>query len=116
MAIIITEDCISCDACISECPNNAIYEPGEPWKLNDGTALSGDVTAPSGESLNADDENDAISDDVYYIVSLKCTECKGFFDEPQCASVCPVDACVPDTGNVESEDELLAKKAWLHND
>ncbi|MEZ4908977.1 MAG: 4Fe-4S dicluster domain-containing protein [Saprospiraceae bacterium] len=116
MAIIITEDCISCDACISECPNNAIYEPSEPWKLSDGTALEGDVTSPSGTSLDADEEFDAVSDDVYYIVSLKCTECKGFFDEPQCASVCPVDACVPDGNNEESEDALMDKKAWLHGE
>jgi ferredoxin len=34
--------------------------------------------------------------DVYYIVADKCTECKGFHDEPQCAAVCPVDCCVPD--------------------
>jgi len=27
MAIIITDECINCDACVSECPNNAIYEP-----------------------------------------------------------------------------------------
>ncbi len=24
----------------------------------------------------------------------KCVECKGHFDEPQCVSVCPVDAIV----------------------
>lgn len=116
MAIIITEDCISCDACISECPNNAIYEPGDPWKLSDGTTLSGSVTATDGTAYDADEEHDAISDDVYYIVPVKCTECLGFFDEPQCASVCPTDACVADDDVVESEDELLAKKAWLHND
>ena len=26
----------------------------------------------------------------------KCTECKGFHEEPQCAAVCPVECCVPD--------------------
>jgi ferredoxin len=34
--------------------------------------------------------------EVYYIVPGKCTECKGFHDEPQCAAVCPVDCCIPD--------------------
>ncbi len=116
MAIMITEDCISCDACISECPNNAIYEPDEPWKFSDGTALSGDASAPDGADVDADEENDAISEDVYYIVGMKCTECKGFFDEPQCAAVCPVDACVPDEENVEEEDTLMARKAWLHGE
>ncbi|MDT9091264.1 ferredoxin, partial [Escherichia coli] len=52
--------------------------------------------------------------DVYYIVSDKCTECKGFHDEPQCAAVCPVDCCIPDENNVESEEKLLEKKSALH--
>ncbi len=42
--------------------------------------------------------NEAISmgSFVYVIDAEKCTECKGFHDEPQCASVCPVlDCCVP---------------------
>ena len=33
---------------------------------------------------------------VYVIDPGLCTECKGQFDQPQCASVCPVDnTCVP---------------------
>jgi ferredoxin len=33
---------------------------------------------------------------VYVIDPQKCTECKGFHDEPHCASVCPVPGtCVP---------------------
>lgn len=33
---------------------------------------------------------------VYAIDPLKCTECQGFHEQPQCASVCPVmDCCVP---------------------
>ncbi len=42
--------------------------------------------------------NEAISmgNSVYVIDPDKCTECQGFHDEPQCASVCPVmDTCVP---------------------
>ncbi|MCL4124953.1 UNVERIFIED_CONTAM: hypothetical protein GTU68_048560 [Idotea baltica] len=46
----------------------------------------------------------------------KCTECKGFHDEPQCAAVCPVDCCVPDDDNVETEEELLAKQKFMHNE
>ena len=116
MAIMITEDCISCDACISECPNNAIYEPDEPWTMSEGTSLEGTVTTPSGEEVDAGEEFDAKSDETYYIITDKCTECKGFFDEPQCAEVCPTGACVPDEDNVEDEDALLAKKAWLHGE
>ena len=29
MSLVITEDCIACDACIDECPNSAIEE-GDP--------------------------------------------------------------------------------------
>jgi len=46
----------------------------------------------------------------------KCTECKGFFNEPQCAAVCPVDCCVPDENHIESEEELLTKKRFLYNE
>ena len=53
-------------------------------------------------------------DEVYYIVSDKCTECVGFHDEPQCAAVCPVDCCVDDEDVRETKEELLAKKEWLH--
>lgn len=35
-------------------------------------------------------------DEIYVINWKTCVECEGYFDEPQCASVCPVDACVPD--------------------
>ena len=114
MAIKITEDCINCDACISECPNNAIYEPGESWKYADGTSLRGKVKGMSGEDVDAQAEHAAISDEFYYIIADKCTECKGFHEEPQCASVCPVDCCVPDEAHVETEAQLLAKKAWMH--
>ena len=32
------------------------------------------------------------------------------------AAVCPVDRCIPDDDNIESEDEVLKKKQFLHND
>ncbi len=40
--------------------------------------------------------NHAISEgaDYYVIDPVKCTECVGFNPKPQCADVCPVDACV----------------------
>ncbi len=114
MAILINEDCINCDACRPECPNNAIYEPGEEWTLADGTELSGTVTLPDGTVMDADASQEPLSDEFYFIVTAKCTECVGFFDEPQCASVCPVDSCVEDEEHEESKEELEAKKAFLH--
>jgi ferredoxin len=114
MAIIITDECINCGACEPECPNNAIYEGGENWRFSDGTSLSGDITLLSGNSTSADEENDAKEMDVFYIVTDKCTECVGFHDEPQCAAVCPVDCCIDDPDHRETEEQLLAKKEFMH--
>lgn len=114
MAIIITEDCINCGACEPECPNNAIYEGGAEWAFADGTSLKGTVNMPTGKEVNADELNEPVSDDVYFIATDKCTECKGFHEEPQCAAVCPVDCCVDDEDHRETDEELLAKKDFLH--
>jgi ferredoxin len=105
MAIYITHDCINCGACEPECPNTAIYEAGAEWKLGDKTFS--DSTSPGGF------KGEFWSVDYYYIVPDKCTECKGFHDEPQCAAVCPVDCCLPDPNNVENDSQLLAKKDFL---
>ena len=110
MAIIITDECINCGACEPECPNNAIYEGAVDWKASDGTSLKGTVTLKSGLTMDANAPQRPVSDDVYYIVPDKCTECKGFHEEPQCAAVCPVDCCVPDDNHVETDAELLGKK------
>lgn len=80
MALLITEECTGCAACVEDCPNQAISE----------------------------------SETVYLIDPEKCTECVGFFDEPQCIVVCPVECIVPDPAHRESREELLAKKARLH--
>ena len=114
MAIIITDECINCGACEPECPNTAIYEGGIEWNFADGTELK-EIEIEDGK-MDAKDSQDPVDDDLYYIVADKCTECNGFHEEPQCAAVCPVDCCIIDEDNVETEDELLAKKAWLHNE
>lgn len=82
MALIINDDCTACDACVEECPNDAISE-GDP---------------------------------IYVIKTDLCTECIGFYDEPQCVEVCPVEAIVPDPDNEESEEELLEKKKRIHGE
>jgi ferredoxin len=97
MSTKITEECINCGACEPECPNTAIYEGAAPWEL-DGAL------------------HDAITPDIYYIVPEKCTECVGFFDEEQCAAVCPVDCCIPDPDNPEEEEALLTRAKRLHPD
>lgn len=123
MAIIITNECIVCHACEPECPNNAIYENGDQWSFAQGTSLK-EVELADGSVISASEKFDPIKggafgadgDVYYYIVPSKCTECAGFHEEPQCAAVCPVDSCVPDPDNVETEEDLLAKKQWLHGE
>ena len=79
MALIITEECINCDVCEPECPNEAIYQ----------------------------------GDNIYVIDPLKCTECVGHYNEPQCQQVCPVD-CIPlDPAHLETEEELQEKYRGL---
>ncbi|MFM7216833.1 MAG: 4Fe-4S dicluster domain-containing protein [Bacteroidota bacterium] len=114
MAIKITEECINCGACEPECPNNAIYEGGAEWRFSDGTSLKGVVSRMDGSQIEADAAQAPKAMDIYYIVTDKCTECVGFHDEPQCASVCPVDCCVDDPDFRESKDELTAKKDKMH--
>ena len=75
MSLIITDECIACDACREECPNGAIEE-GDP---------------------------------LYIIESDFCTECVGWFDEPQCVEVCPVDCIIVDSNNQETMQELKFK-------
>jgi NAD-dependent dihydropyrimidine dehydrogenase PreA subunit len=60
--------------------------------------------------------NNAISqgDPVYVIDPQLCTECVGFHDYEACAAVCPVDVCVTDPNNIESEEVLIARARALH--
>ena len=62
--------------------------------------------------------NEAISegDDIYVIDPARCTECVGYFDEEQCAAVCPVDCCVPDPNIIETELVLLARAKVIFPD
>jgi ferredoxin len=113
MAIMITDECINCGACEPECPNNAIYEAGAEWAWADGNNLSGTFSL-NGETVEVSKRFAPVSDDTYFIVTNKCTECVGFHEEPQCAAVCPVDCCVPDPDHEESKELLLEKKQRMH--
>ena len=76
--------------------------------------MSGRVVLPNGKEVDANEAQEPVSDEIYYIVPDKCTECKGFHEEPQCAAVCPVDCCVPDDSHVETEEALLGKQRFMH--
>ena len=65
--MVITDECISCQACVDECENSAIMDAGESYTV-DGT------------------EYEAISDEHTYIVPQLCDDCKS------CVDVCAVDA------------------------
>jgi len=96
MATMITSECINCGACEPECPNTAIYQGGVQWQAQDGGMHT------------------PISNDIFYIVPEKCTECVGFHDHEACAAVCPVDCCVPNPDIPETHEVLLARARTLH--
>ena len=62
--------------------------------------------------------NNAISQGptIFVIDPQLCTECVGFHDYEACAAVCPVDCCVTDPNNIESEEVLIARAKVLHQD
>jgi ferredoxin len=95
MATMITTECINCGACEPECPNTAIYQGGVEWELNG-------VKHPP------------LSNDVFYIVPEKCTECVGFHDHEACAAVCPVDVCIPNPDIPETDAVLIQRARELH--
>jgi len=65
MALQISGNCIVCDACLGQCPVNAIMS----------------------------DEMNSLSN-RYYIYPEKCVECVGIYETPQCAEICPVEGCI----------------------
>ncbi len=66
MSVRITSECISCDACLSECPVEAI--------------LSEDANP--------------VNDEYYYVKPENCVECVGHADMPRCAEVCPTEGAI----------------------
>ena len=60
--------------------------------------------------------NNAISqgETIFVIDPQLCTECVGFHDYEACAAVCPVDCCVTDPNNIESEEALIARARVVH--
>ncbi len=97
-----------------ECPNNAIYEGGVEWRYADGTSMTGLVIGKNNRlETDADESQEPISDECYYIVTDKCTEFLGFGDEPQCLSVCPEDNSVDDPDWRETKEKLIAKKEQM---
>ncbi|WP_368029948.1 4Fe-4S dicluster domain-containing protein [Arcobacter sp. s6] len=62
MAVQITKECISCEACAPECPVAAILEDGNDKNPKDG---------------------------IFYVKPESCVECVDHADAPRCAEACP---------------------------
>ena len=65
MAVLITDSCINCDACIEECPATAIVSADE---------------AP-------------IDSEYTYVKPENCIECVDA-SVPKCVDVCPTEGCI----------------------
>lgn len=67
MAVLITDECINCEACASECPVAAILE-------------------------DTNEKNP--SDDKFYVKPESCVECVNHADEPRCVEACPTEGAI----------------------
>jgi len=81
MALLIKDNCINCDMCDPECPNEAIF----------------------------------LGVEIYEISPDLCTECIGFYEQPTCMAVCPINCIIIDPANIESEQQLIDKFAELYS-
>ncbi len=60
--------------------------------------------------------NNAIStgEEIYELNPELCTECVGYFDEPQCRTVCPIpEVLIVNPDYIGKKDELLKKKQLI---
>lgn len=82
MAVLITDSCINCDACIDECPATAIVSADES-PLSDG--------------------------EYAYVKPEKCIECVDAA-VPKCADVCPTEGCIVwDMPYIETYDDYFVQ-------
>ncbi|MFQ5514026.1 MAG: YfhL family 4Fe-4S dicluster ferredoxin [Myxococcota bacterium] len=60
--------------------------------------------------------SDGISqgEETFIIDPGRCSECVGFYHTQQCARVCPIDCCVIDPNNIETEAVLFERAKKLH--
>lgn len=68
MAVMITEECINCDACAPECPVSAI--------------------------LADDNARSPYEGERFYVKPESCVECVGHADAPRCADACPTEGSI----------------------
>lgn len=68
MAVMITNECISCGDCAPECPVAAI--------------------------LGENDEKNPNAGEHFYVKPESCVECVGHADTPRCAQACPTEGSI----------------------
>ncbi len=68
MAVFITDECINCEACASECPVAAI--------------------------LDESNEKNPYEGDKFYVKPESCVECVDHADAPRCAEACPTEGAI----------------------
>jgi ferredoxin len=82
LSVKITNDCINCSACETECPTGAVLprlkDPG-----NRSLFINNNFLAKSWASY-----------DHYFINPYTCNDCEGFYTSPRCNKVCPVSCCI----------------------
>jgi ferredoxin len=83
MALMITDECINCDVCEPECPNEAIYQGAEIYEINPSkcTECVGHYDEPQCQQvcpvdcipLNPDvvESKDQLMDKYYKLVAVK---------------------------------------------
>lgn len=88
MSVLITDDCINCSACETECPVHAIMP-----KLSNPAFTRGEAKRPKYLN-NLYMAKHYQSFDHYYVNPSKCNECSNVYPEPRCNAVCPVSCCI----------------------
>src|SRR6187397_286422 len=74
MALLITDECISCGACLPECPNEAIFE-----------------TRSDAETKgNHVGDGQGVGDNIYVIAHDRCTECVATLTNPSALRFAPL--------------------------
>lgn len=102
MSVHITDDCINCSACETECPVHAIMP-----KLNTQTILNSKRPKYLNNLYMAKYYQ---SFDHYYIIPSRCNECHDVYSAPRCNAVCPVSCCITDeTKDIEDNTRVKIK-------
>ncbi|GGP00915.1 hypothetical protein GCM10012280_70700 [Wenjunlia tyrosinilytica] len=80
------------------------------------TAQTSGTAPPRGCGNGTPTRRSRRGDEIYIIDPNLCSDCVGFYDAAACQTVCPVECCLPDPENEESEEVLISRTLKLHPD